>query len=109
LGRLFGELETNGPYTVFAPKDGAFEAITPILTILISDRPKLTDVLKNHVVSNTYWSVGLSDGMTLTTINGKNITITIDTEGVKVNDAKVTMADIHTSNGVIHVIDKVIT
>jgi len=109
LGRLFGELETNGPYTVFAPKDGAFEAITPILTILISDRPKLTDVLKNHVVSNTYWSVGLRDGMTLTTINGKNLTITIDNEGVKVNDAKVTMADIHTSNGVIHVIDKVIT
>jgi len=108
LGRLFGELETNGPYTVFAPQDGAFESITPVLTILISDRPKLTDVLKNHVVQNTYWSVGLSDGMVLTTINGHNLTISMDTEGVKVNGAKVTMADIHTSNGVIHVIDKVI-
>jgi uncharacterized surface protein with fasciclin (FAS1) repeats len=50
----------------------------------------------------------LSDGMMATTVNGADITVTIDMGTVKINDATVTAADIETSNGVIHVIDSVI-
>jgi uncharacterized surface protein with fasciclin (FAS1) repeats len=50
----------------------------------------------------------LSDGMTATTVNGADITVTIDMGTVMINDATVTTADIETSNGVIHVIDSVI-
>ncbi|XP_012945755.1 transforming growth factor-beta-induced protein ig-h3 [Aplysia californica] len=109
LGRLFGDLETAGPFTVFAPKDSAFEDITSTLQTLINDRDALSEVLKYHVISDTFWSVGLTDGMVLQTINGANLTVHIDTNGVTINGAKVTEADVATSNGVIHVIDKVIT
>jgi uncharacterized surface protein with fasciclin (FAS1) repeats len=50
----------------------------------------------------------LSDGMTATTVNGADITVSIDMGTVMINDATVTTADIETSNGVIHVIDSVI-
>lgn len=110
LGRLFAPLETGGPYTVFAPNDDAFELIRNDLPSLISDRSRLSDILSSHVVADTYWSVGLTDGMVLTTINGDNLVISIKDNNVRVNGtALVLQADVKTNNGVIHVIDKVIT
>ncbi|KAK3795108.1 hypothetical protein RRG08_028309 [Elysia crispata] len=109
LGRLFGPLETTGPYTLFAPVDLAFEAIRDTVTVLINNRTALADVLEYHVVPDTYWSVGLTDGMKLPTLNGAELTISVGLDGVKVDNAKVVQADIHTSNGVIHVVDTVVT
>lgn len=107
LGRLFGALETGGPFTVFAPTDAAFDAVSAALPGLIANRTALTAVLSNHVVSNTYWSAGLANGDSLTTLSGN--TLTVDTtSGVKINGANVVQANIATSNGVIHSIDKVL-
>jgi len=108
LGRLFGVLETGGPFTLFAPVDSAFDAIQSTLTSLVSDRDALAKVLKHHVVADDWWSVGLTDGMVLTTLDGGNLTVAIDSTGVRVGGATVTEADIATSNGVVHVIDTVL-
>ena len=104
-------LKGEGPYTVFAPTDDAFAAVPAgTLDDLLAD-PKgaLTDVLTYHVVPGKVMSTDLSDGMMADTVNGAQLTITINDDGtVMVNDATVTTADIETSNGVIHVIDTVL-
>ncbi|XP_076467560.1 transforming growth factor-beta-induced protein ig-h3-like [Babylonia areolata] len=106
LAKLFGTLSMGGPFTVFAPDDTAFANVD--IAGLITNRTALEEVLKDHVVSGMYWSAGLTDGMTLPTLGGSNITIKIG-PGVAANNAQVTTADIGASNGVIHVIDSVIT
>jgi len=75
---------------------------------LLDDIPALTDILLYHAVSGTVLSTDLSDGMMATTINGEDITVTLNADGVLINNAKVTVADIVTDNGVIHVIDAVL-
>jgi uncharacterized surface protein with fasciclin (FAS1) repeats len=104
-------LKGEGPYTVFAPTDDAFAAVPAgTLDDLLADpRGALTDVLTYHVVPGKVMSTDLSDGMMADTVNGAQLTITINDDGtVMVNDATVTTADIETSNGVIHVIDTVL-
>jgi uncharacterized surface protein with fasciclin (FAS1) repeats len=106
---LVETLSGEGPFTVFAPTDEAFAAL-PEGTVegLLEDPEALAAVLTYHVVPGAVMSGDLSDGMTATTVNGADITVTIDMGTVKINDATVTAADIETSNGVIHVIDSVI-
>ncbi|MEJ6479201.1 MAG: fasciclin domain-containing protein [Octadecabacter sp.] len=101
-------LRGEGPFTVFAPTDEAFAAL-PEGTVegLLADPEALAAILTYHVVAGKVMSGDLSDGMMATTVNGGEITI-MTTDGVMVNDANVVTADIETSNGVIHVIDKVI-
>ena len=101
-------LRGEGPFTVFAPTDEAFAAL-PEGTIegLLADPEALAAILTYHVVAGKVMSSDLSDGMMAATVNGGEITI-MTTDGVMVNDANVVTADIETSNGVIHVIDKVI-
>jgi len=114
---LVQTLKSPGPFTVFAPSDAAFEAL-PKGTVegLLKDIPKLTAILTYHVVSGR---VSAADVMSMTkdkmaevkTVQGQ--TVTLKTRGllskhVYVNDAKVVQADIGATNGVIHVIDKVI-
>merc|ERR1712232_1309143 len=67
----------------------------------------LTSILTYHVASGSVMSADLSDGMEVPTLQGEMVTITT-TDGVKVNDATVVIADVETDNGVIHVIDAVI-
>ena len=69
---------------------------------------KLTDILLYHVAAGTALSTDLSDGMMVTTLNGKSVTVTINDDGVFINDAQVTVADIVADNGVVHVIDAVL-
>jgi uncharacterized surface protein with fasciclin (FAS1) repeats len=106
---LVETLSGEGPFTVFAPTDEAFAAL-PEGTVegLLEDTEALTAILTYHVVPGAVMSGDLSDGMTATTVNGADITISIDGDTVMVNDATVVTADIETSNGVIHVIDSVI-
>ena len=106
---LVETLEGDGPYTVFAPTDAAFEALPAgTLDDLLADPEALADVLTYHVVDGDVMAADLSDGMEVTALNGDTLTVTIDGDTVKVNDATVTTADIVTSNGVIHVIDAVL-
>jgi uncharacterized surface protein with fasciclin (FAS1) repeats len=107
---LTNALRGDGPFTVFAPTDAAFDVL-PAGTIdaLLSDpQGALTDILLYHVVAGKVMSTDLSDGMTATTLLGKNITVTITEEGVFINGAQVTVADIVADNGVVHVIDAVL-
>jgi uncharacterized surface protein with fasciclin (FAS1) repeats len=107
---LDGALNTSGPFTVFAPTDAAFAALPAgtIEALLADPSGALTDILTYHVVSGKVMSTDLENGMTATTLLGKDITVTINAEGVFINGAKVTVADIVTDNGVVHVIDAVL-
>ena len=107
---LVDTLKSDGPFTVFAPTDEAFAAL-PAGTVddLLKpeNKDQLVAVLTYHVVPGKVMSTDLQDDMTAVTVQGADVTIDLD-NGVMVNDAAVVSADIETSNGVIHVIDKVI-
>ena len=107
---LVNTLSGDGPFTVFAPTDAAFAALPAgTLDALLADPSgKLTDILKYHVVSGKVLSTDLKDGMNATTLLGKNVKVTINDQGVFINGAKVTVADIMADNGVVHVIDAVL-
>ncbi|MDF2231395.1 fasciclin domain-containing protein [Albimonas sp. CAU 1670] len=106
---LVETLSGEGPFTVFAPTDAAFEALPEgALDQLLADPEALKEVLTYHVIPAKVMSTDLSDGMTATTVSGDDVTITIDGDAVMVDGATVSTADIEASNGVIHVIDAVI-
>lgn len=111
---LVETLSGDGPFTVFAPTDDAFAAALTSLGItaeeLLADKDKLTSILTYHVVAGEVPSstVVTMNGKTATTVNGADVTVTVDGDKVKVNDANVTDVDIDASNGVIHVIDAVL-
>ena len=107
---LVETLQGDGPFTVFAPTDDAFAALPDgtIEALLADPSGDLTDILLYHVVGATALSTELSDSMMITTLNGKDITVTIANDSVFINNALVTMADIETDNGVVHVIDAVL-
>lgn len=105
-----GETLSGGMYTLFAPTNAAFDALPAgTLDALLADPSGLlTEILFYHVVDGVAMSGDLSDGMMVTTLQGQDITVTIDNGNVFINDAMVTMADIMVDNGVIHVIDAVL-
>lgn len=105
---LVDTLKGDGPFTVFAPTDDAFAAL-PAGTVegLLEDPEALAAILTYHVVPGKVMSTDLSNDMTTATVNGADVTIMTE-GGVMVNEANVVTADVEASNGVIHVIDKVI-
>jgi len=108
---LVATLSGPGPFTVFAPVDAAFAALpagTVESLVQPENKGKLTSILTYHVVAGKVLSTDLSNGMKAKTVNGTEITITIADGKVKVNGAQVVLADVATSNGVIHVIDGVL-
>lgn len=110
-GDLVGVLQGDGPFTVFAPTNEAFAALPAgTLETLLKPENKATlvSILTYHVVAGKVKSTDLSNGMQAATVNGANISVTINDKGVMINDANVTAADIMASNGIVHVIDKVI-
>lgn len=106
---LVETLKGDGPFTVFAPTDEAFAALGMTVDELLKpeNKDKLVAVLTYHVVAGKVMSTDLVDDSTPATVQGSMVTIDLD-NGAMVNDAKVVTADIDTSNGVIHVIDKVL-
>ncbi|MBK8622191.1 MAG: fasciclin domain-containing protein [Saprospiraceae bacterium] len=98
-------LEGYGPFTLFAPTNAAIQALpAEVIQALSEDIGLLEDVLAYHLVQGTALSTDLSNGLTVPTLLGKNITVTINNDGVFINDAKVILADIRTDNGVVHVL-----
>lgn len=102
-------LASGGPYTVFAPTDAAFAAL-PKGTVEELLKPKnralLVKILTYHVVSGENLSTSLKSG-SVKTLEGAPVRVNVSSSGVMVNTAKVVKADVKASNGVIHVIDKV--
>jgi len=115
---LVDALSSPGPFTVFAPNDDAFSKL-PSGTVegLLQDIPKLRSILTYHVVSGRVTSADVakitSGGQTpnVTTLQGSQIKVKMNgmfNKTVHVNYAKVITTDINASNGIIHIIDKVI-
>ena len=107
---LVETLQGSGPFTVFAPTDNAFAAIQKDVDELLKpeNKKKLTDILTYHVVSGNAMAADLEDGQEFTTVQGGKLKVSIKGGKVMINDANVTMADVAASNGVVHVIDKVL-
>ena len=101
-------LYNDGPFTLFAPTDDAFAAL-PDGTVenLLKNPKELAKVLKYHLVKGNIFSSDLNNGSSVATVLGSPVSINTS-EGVLVNNAKVIQADVEASNGVIHVIDKVL-
>jgi len=116
LAKLLGDaglvdtLKGAGPFTVLAPTDEAFAKLPKKdLEALGKDKKKLEAVLKFHVIGAKAMAEDVKKMKDATTLNGKKVTITVKGSDVMVGKAKVTKADIEASNGVIHVIDTVLT
>ena len=109
---LVGVLSGEGPYTVFAPTDEAFEEIGLNLSDYDTEEENntLAMILSYHVAMGSAMSSELTDGMEINTLIQEPITVNIYGQGAVVlnGEASVTTADVETSNGVIHIIDKVL-
>lgn len=108
---LIGTLKGDGPFTVFAPTDGAFAALPEgtVETLLQPEnRDQLTAILTYHVVPGKVMSGDVVKLDSATTVQGSDVAISVSDGAVMLNDATVTAADIAASNGVIHVIDAVL-
>jgi len=108
---LVDTLSGDGPFTVFAPTNAAFDALPPgtVESLLLPEnKDQLTAILTYHVVPGKVMSTDLSDGQKAETVQGEEVTITIADGTVNVNDATVTTADVEASNGVIHILDMVL-
>jgi uncharacterized surface protein with fasciclin (FAS1) repeats len=111
-------LRGEGPFTVFAPTDAAFEALPPgtVDTLLADPTGDLADILTYHVVEGEVMAADVAglDGQEVTTVNGAAFTVNVADDGaVSLTDAAgnevgVVQTDIETSNGVIHVLDAVL-
>ena len=108
---LANALTAEGPFTVFAPSNSAFDRIDgSALNSLLNEpgTPALKQILLHHVVAGNVTADKLKDQDVLTTLGGTTLSVTIVNGRVLINDAAVTQANISGSNGVIHKIDRVI-
>lgn len=108
---LVETLSGTGPFTVFAPTNAAFDALPAGAVeelLKPENKAKLSKILTYHVVSGTYKAADLKDGMELTTVEGEKLKVSVKDGMVMVGNAKVTTADVISSNGVTHVIDGVL-
>jgi transforming growth factor-beta-induced protein len=111
---LVETLSGPGPFTVFAPTDAAFADALKTLGItkeqLLADPANLKTILTYHVVAGQVMAADVMsmDGEDVPTVAGPSVKVKINGSTVMINDATVTTADIAASNGVIHVIDKVL-
>ncbi len=109
---LVETLKWPGPFTVFAPTNAAFAKL-PAGTVETLVKPEnkatLVDILTYHVVAGRFTSADLTDGLSLTTVEGKKLTFTKKNGMLMINgSAMVETADVISSNGVTHVIDTVL-
>jgi uncharacterized surface protein with fasciclin (FAS1) repeats len=102
-------LQAKGPFTVFAPTDAAFAKVPrSTLKALGNDRAKLRAVLLYHVAKGKLTAAKVVKRSSVKTLNGQSVRIRVRNGKVYVGGARVTTADIGATNGVIHVINKVL-
>ncbi|NJK28052.1 MAG: fasciclin domain-containing protein [Coleofasciculaceae cyanobacterium SM2_3_26] len=108
---LSSVFDGDGTFTLFAPSDEAFKKLAPDVLeelLLPEKRDKLVQLLTYHVVRRQVLSGELTNGTRLQTLQGAELPVTVGAGGVRVGGARVSMADVKASNGVLHVIDEVI-
>lgn len=102
------KLKENGPFTVFAPANSAFQKLSPDQqAALFKDKEKLAQLVTFHVVPGKILVADVKPGM-VKTIQGNEIKLKSDNGKITVNDANVTLSDIESDNGVIHIIDTLV-
>lgn len=103
-------LVTGGPYTVFAPTDDAFNKLPAgTMDSLRANKPQLTGVLKNHVITGQHTAADLVKLGSVNTLDGRTLKVTQDSNGtVSIDGAKIIKQDVPASNGVIQVVDNVL-
>ena len=106
---LAGTLQGKGPFTVFAPTDAAFAKVPKAtLAALKHDRAKLRAVLLYHVLKGKVTAAKLVKLRSVKTLNGQSLKIRVSHGNVTIGGARIVNTDIAASNGVIHVIDRVL-
>lgn len=109
---LVDALKGEGPFTVFAPTDEAFDALpegTLEMLLMPENKDQLIEILTYHVVPGKVMSSDIMMQPTeVETLQGTTVTVTGLDTGVTVDGSRIEMADIETSNGVIHIINKVL-
>nr|WP_246558791.1 fasciclin domain-containing protein [Hymenobacter piscis] len=113
---LVGTLKSDGPFTIFAPTNAAFDKLpagTVSTLVMPENKEKLTTILTYHAVPGRLMAADLQDGQTLTTVEGETLTVHRSGNTVMIHDAKggmatVVVADAVSKNGVTHVIDTVL-
>jgi uncharacterized surface protein with fasciclin (FAS1) repeats len=106
---LASALQAKGPYTVFAPTDAAFAKVPKAtLLALATDKAMLRAVLLLHVAKGKLTAAKIVKLHSIKTLNGQSLKVRVSHGTVTVGGARVIKADIRTSNGVIHVINKVL-
>lgn len=112
---LVTTLQGDGPFTVLAPTNAAFADIQDTVDTLLlpENQAQLADVLTYHVISGDVMSTDLSDGQVVEALNGGTLTVVIEDGNVFFEDetgerSQVVTADVEASNGVVHIIDRVL-
>ena len=101
-------LRSNGTYTVFAPTDEAFAKLPEgELDKLLKDKKRLREVLSYHLLPTVKTSDEVVKLSSLDTVNGQKASVSVEPCGVMIDHSTITSTDIRCSNGVIHVIDRV--
>lgn len=104
-------LDSEGPFTVFAPTNDAFETLPEgTLEDLMKpeNKQKLADILAYHIVEGSVMTADLADGQTITTVQGNTLNVSKENGKIIINGAQVVEADVDASNGTVHVINKVL-
>jgi uncharacterized surface protein with fasciclin (FAS1) repeats len=106
---LIQALQSEGPFTVFAPTDEAFAKL-PEGTIenLLKDKDALTEILMYHVVSGNFSSKDVAQYSSAKTLSNNVFNIEAKDDHILIDNAKVITADVKASNGTIHIIDSVL-
>jgi transforming growth factor-beta-induced protein len=106
---LTAALEGDGPFTVLAPTDDAFAKLGDrTIAALLSDKEKLADVLKLHVIPGKIMAQDLAAGKGLKTLQGQTLRSSIVKGGLVIDESRLVDSDIDGGNGIIHVIDRVL-
>jgi len=106
---LVETLQGEGPFTLFAPTDGAFAKLPPEqLESLLADKARLSEVLLYHVIPGKVMAADVSKMKSAKTVGGQQLWIDATEEGVTINRARVIKPDVECRNGVIHFIDTVL-
>jgi uncharacterized surface protein with fasciclin (FAS1) repeats len=102
-------LSEKGPFTVFAPTDEAFAALpNGTLEELMNNTSALKEILLYHIAKGKLTTADIVNMSNITTLEGQNLSVNVTGQGIFVGNASIVMSDINASNGVIHVIDKVL-
>lgn len=108
---LVGKYSKEGPYTVFAPVESAFETIpAEVIDESFEDHVYLLGIINYHIVKGKYTIDDLKNLTSLETVSGRSLKVTNDAVkgGLKIDTARIIEADIECTNGIIHAIDEIL-